>query len=127
MKVTKRQLRRIIREAHGGAKGSFPERYGDAHERSGHGGYREYGADEVEYTSRAGSLGEESNMYVLERSGVGWGEKFFVELDGRNNVIWGPLAGAQKFKDTPAAEEMQKEIDRIEGFFTRIRPTSFFE
>ena len=63
----------------------------------------------------------------MERSGVGWGEKFFVELTGRNDVIWGPLAGAQKFKDTPSAEEVQKEIDRIEGFYTRIRPSSFFE
>jgi len=65
--------------------------------------------------------------YVLERSGVGWGEKFFVELDGRNNVHWGPLASAYKFRDTPAAEKMQKEIDRLEGFYTRVRPTSFFE
>ena len=127
MKITKRQLRRIIKETYGGAKGPFPGRYGDAHKRSGHGGYREYGADEVEYTSRAGSLGEESNMYVLERSGVGWGEKFFVELDGRNGVHWGPLDSAQKFRDTPAAEKMQKEIDRLEGFYTRVRPTSFFE
>ena len=30
MKITRRQLRRIIREAHGGARGSFPERYGAA-------------------------------------------------------------------------------------------------
>ena len=98
MKITQRQLRKIIKEAYGGASGPFPERYGDAHER-----------------------------YVLERSGVGWGEKFFVELTGRNDVIWGPLAGAQKFKDTPSAEKMQKEIDRVEGSYTRIQPTSFFE
>ena len=112
MKITRRQLRRIIKETFGGAKGPFSGRYGDAHER---------------YTSRAGTLGEESENYVLERSGVGWGEKFFVELDGRNGVHWGPLANAQKFRDTPAAEEMQKEIDRLEGFYTRVRLSSFFE
>jgi hypothetical protein len=112
MKITRRQLRRIIKEAHGGALGSYPRRYGDAHER---------------YTSRAGALGEDSENYVLERSGVGWGEKFFVELDGRNGVHWGPLANAQKFKDAPAADQMQKEIDRLEGLNTRVRPTSFFE
>ena len=64
--------------------------------------------------------------YVLERSGVGWGEKFFVELDGRNNVHWGPLASAQKFQDTLSAEEMQKEIDYLEGMYTRVQPSSFF-
>ena len=112
MRITRRQLRRIIKETYGGAKGSFPGRYGDAHEQ---------------YTSRAGTLGEDSENYVLERSGVGWGEKFFVELDGRNGVHWGPLASAQKFRDTPAAEKMQKEIDRLEGFYTRVQPTSSFE
>jgi len=30
MKITRRQLRRIIREVHGGAKGPFPDRYGTA-------------------------------------------------------------------------------------------------
>ena len=110
MRITRRQLRRIIKEAYGGALGPFPDRYGD-----------------VKYTSRAGSLGEASENYVLERSGVGWGEKFFVELDGRNGAHWGPLDNAQKFKDTPSAEKMQKEIDRLEGLYTQIRPTSFFE
>ena len=47
MKLTKSQLLKIIREelneAHGGALGSFPERYGDAHEKR-----RQVAPDELE-------------------------------------------------------------------------------
>lgn len=48
MKITKRQLRRIIKESL----------------KEGHGGYREYGEDEAEYTSRTGTLGESQPMKV---------------------------------------------------------------
>ena len=48
MKITKRQLRRIIRESL----------------KEGHGGYREYGEDEMVRDSRAGTMGETQPMRV---------------------------------------------------------------
>ena len=51
MKITKRQLRRMIRES------ILTE---------GHGGYRDYGDDEVVYTSAAGTMyGEEEVEWVV--------------------------------------------------------------
>ena len=51
MKITKRQLRRIIKES---------------------GGFRDYGEDEIEYTSRAGTLGETNPEYAdSHESGIG--------------------------------------------------------
>jgi hypothetical protein len=59
---------------------------------------------------------------VLERLSTIQVENFFVEIDGKNNVVWGPLAGAHKCKDIPSAEKVQKEIDIIEDFAPLIRP-----
>jgi hypothetical protein len=98
MKITKRQLRRIIREAHGGAGGSFPERYGDAHER-----------------------------YVVERSGVSWDERFFVKLAGGNTIVYGPFEQAKKFPSKISAEEANATIDEIDGYYARVQPASFFQ
>ena len=100
MKITKRQLRRIIREAHGGAGGSFPERYGDAHEK-----------------------------YVVERSGVGADERFFVEVTGwrPERIVYGPFEQAKKFPSKISAERVQVTIDEIDGFYTRVQPVSFFQ
>ena len=48
MKITRKQLRSIIRESL----------------KEGHGGYREYGEDEMVRDSRAGSMGETQPMRV---------------------------------------------------------------
>jgi hypothetical protein len=90
----------IIREAHGGAGGSFPERYGDAHEK-----------------------------YVVERSGVGADERFFVEVTGwrPERIVYGPFEQAKKFPSKISAERVQVTIDEIDGFFTRVQPVSFFQ
>jgi len=87
MRITRRQLRRVIKEA---VDGPPP--------------------------------------YVLERSGVGFDERFFVEVrwdDGR--VIFGSLEQAQEYNDLSVAEDLVKMIDMKEGLYTRVRSTSFFE
>jgi len=88
MKITRRQLRRVIREA---IQGPPP--------------------------------------YVLERSGVGWDEKFFVEMTGwrPERIVYGPLEQAKQFPSEAEAQESQVTIDEMDGFYTRIRPVSFFE
>ena len=89
MKITKSQLRRIIKEAVQGPP------------------------------------------YVLERSGVGWNEKFLVGvkmgLRGDDLVEWGSFERAQRFDSEPAAEGYQRIIDDLEGLYTRIQPASIFE
>jgi hypothetical protein len=65
--------------------------------------------------------------YVLERSGVGWEERFFVEIASANAVTFGPFEQAEQFTDLPTAEKVQGEIDRIEGYFTRATSASFFK
>ncbi len=100
MRITRHQLRRIIREAYGGARESYPERYGDAHER-----------------------------YVVERSGVGADERFFVEVTGwrPEKIVYGPFEQAKRFSSKINAEKVQVTIDEMDGFFTRVQPVSFFE
>jgi|GEM_PF-3060162 hypothetical protein len=89
MKITKSQLRRIIKEAVQGPP------------------------------------------YVLERSGVGWNERFLVGvksgLRGDDLVEWGSFERAQRFDSEPAAEGYQRIIDDLEGLYTRIQPASIFE
>ena len=89
MKITKSQLRRIIKEAVQGPP------------------------------------------YVLERSGVGWNEKFLVGvkmgLRGDDLVEWGSFERAQRFDSESAAEGYQRIIDDLEGLYTRIQPMSTFE
>ena len=98
MKITKRQLRRIIREAVQGP---------------------------------ASSLYNEDPPYVLERSGVGWNEKFLVGIKrgfrGDELAEWGSLERAQRFDSESAAEGYQRIIDDLEGFYTRIQPMNTFE
>lgn len=65
--------------------------------------------------------------YVLERSGVAWSERFFVKIASANTVTFGPFEQAEQFTDLPAAEKVQREIDRIEGYFTRASSASAFE
>lgn len=90
MRVTKNQLKRIIREA---------------------------------VQSRS--------PYVLERSGVGWNERFLagVKMGRRGDDLteWGPFDRAQRFDSESAAKGYQRIIDDLEGFYTRIQPASIFE
>ena len=67
--------------------------------------------------------------YVLERSGVGADERFFVEVTGwrPERIVYGPFEQAKKFPSKISAERVQVTIDEIDGFFTRVQPVSFFQ
>ena len=89
MKITKRQIRRIIKEAV-----------------------------------------TEQPPYVLERSGVHFSERFFVEVitGGRQDkIMYGSFDEAQQFSSGAEAEKMQDLIDEIDGFWVRIKAVRFFE
>ena len=89
MKITKSQLRRIIKEAVQGPP------------------------------------------YVLERSGVGWNEKFLVGIKrgfrGDELAEWGALERAWRFDSESAAEGYQRIIDDLEGTYTRVQSVSVFK
>jgi len=88
MRITRRQLRRIIKEAI-----------------------------------------TEPPPYVLERSGVGADERFFVEVTGwrPEKIVYGPFEQAKQFSTEDEALRVQVTIDEMDGFHTRVRPVSFFE
>jgi hypothetical protein len=67
--------------------------------------------------------------YVLERSGVGADERFFVEVTGwrPEKIVYGPFEQAKQFSTEDEALRVQVTIDEMDGFHTRVRPVSFFE
>lgn len=78
--------------------------------------------------------------YVLERSGVGWNERFMSDINrgGRSadlvasgwspdEVEWGPLERAQRFDNQETAEEFQRMVDDLTGLYTNIQSPSIFE
>ena len=72
----------------------------------------------------------EQPPYVLERSGVGYDERFFVEVitGGRQDkIVYGSFDEAQQFSTDTEAEKMQDLIDEIDGFWVRIKAVRFFE
>jgi len=69
----------------------------------------------------------ETPPYVLERSGVSWDERFFVEIVGGRTIVYGPFELAEQFLSIQDAERAQRIIDDIDGYYTSVRPTSFFQ
>jgi hypothetical protein len=67
--------------------------------------------------------------YVLERSGVGADERFFVEIAGwrPEKIVYGPFEQAKQFSTEDEALKVQTTIDEMDGFYTRIRSVKFFE
>ena len=65
--------------------------------------------------------------YILERSGVSWDERFFVEVAGANTIVYGPPEQAEEFPDVTSAEEIQQLIDDVDGYYTRVVAASFFK
>ena len=66
-------------------------------------------------------------MYVLERSGVTWSERFYV---GTTTFlpwsIWGDLEQACKFQNKSEAVRASYRIDG-EGFYTTVEEYNEFE
>jgi hypothetical protein len=71
----------------------------------------------------------EQPPYVLERSGVGADERFFVEVTGwrPEKIVYGPFEKAKQFSTEDEALRVQVTIDEMDGFFTRVQSASFFE
>jgi len=62
----------------------------------------------------------ENEQWVLERSGVSWSQKFFVDFDGMDGK-WSLPRHAKKFNSYDEAVATAKRIDREIGF--RVRPS----
>ena len=63
-------------------------------------------------------------MYVLERSGVTWSEKFYVGTTTLSPwFIWGDLEQAHKFINKSQAVRTSYRIDE-EGFYTTVEEYS---
>ena len=60
-------------------------------------------------------------MFVIERSGVSWSEKFY---SGHNYMTslptWGPLEYAVEYRSKSSAVSMSYRIDDEEGIFTTV-------
>ncbi len=133
MKITRRQLRRIIREAVGD---QLPYSMGgpwvdkDAPVGKGASQYDDLDMELADKEIEA-SMGWESadEWYVVERTGASWDERFFVEMTGwrPERIVYGPFDKAKGFTTEAEAEKVQVTIDEMDGYHTRIQPASFFQ
>ena len=69
-------------------------------------------------------------MYVLERSGVTWEEKFYSRDNFESDVlrdIFSSLALAKKFRSRPIAEAAKDRLDQELGVYTSVVNVDIFE
>ena len=60
-------------------------------------------------------------MFVIERSGVTWGERFYVGHNYMTNApSWGPLNYAVEYHNKSRAVSMSYRIDDEEGIYTTV-------
>ena len=62
-------------------------------------------------------------MYVLERSGVTWEEKFYSRDNFKSDAlgdIFSSLALAKKFRSRPIAEAARDRLDEEIGIYTSV-------
>jgi hypothetical protein len=66
-------------------------------------------------------------MFVIERSGVTWGERFYVGHNYMTNTpSWGPLNYAVEYHNKSRAVSMSYRIDDEEGIYTTIENVEDF-
>lgn len=65
-------------------------------------------------------------MYVIERGGVTWAERFYAGRNFSNLPLWGSLDEAVKFSDKTRAVKMSYRIDDEEGCSTRVEEFEIF-
>jgi hypothetical protein len=60
-------------------------------------------------------------MFVIERSGVTWGERFYIGHSHMTNTpTWGPLNCAVEYYNKSRAVSMSYRIDDEEGIYTTV-------
>jgi hypothetical protein len=66
-------------------------------------------------------------MFVIERGGVTWGERFYVGHNYMTNTpTWGPLNHAVEYHNKSRAVSMSYRIDDEEGIYTTVENTEDF-
>lgn len=66
-------------------------------------------------------------MFVIERSGVGWAERFYAGKSTFSPIaLWGNLDEAHKFEDKRKAVRASYRVDE-EGHYTTVEEYSKFE
>lgn len=65
-------------------------------------------------------------MYIIERVGVKWSERFYSGRNFSNLPVWGCLEHAIIFNNKSKAVRMGYQIDDEEGINTRIEEFSSF-
>ena len=66
-------------------------------------------------------------MFVIERGGVGWDERFYSGHNTMNaRPCWGPLNCAIVFHNSSRAISMSYRIDDEEGFCTTVEAVDNF-
>lgn len=66
-------------------------------------------------------------MFVIERGGVSWGERFYVGHNYHNLPTWGPLDYAVEYQNKSRAVSMSYRIDDEEGICTTVENVESFD
>jgi hypothetical protein len=66
-------------------------------------------------------------MFVIERGGVTWGERFYGGHNYMTNApTWGPLDRAVEYHNQSRAVSMSYRIDDEEGIYTTVESVEDF-
>jgi hypothetical protein len=69
---------------------------------------------------------QETDMYVLERSGVGFNERFYIGYKQHQGALWGEIRKAVTYLDKAEAQKQSDRIDRLDGLYTHVSDRSDF-
>ena len=65
-------------------------------------------------------------MFVIERGGVAWAERFYTGKGIFNESLWGSIDHAYKFPRQSEANSMSHRIDDEDGFYTTVESENTF-
>ena len=65
-------------------------------------------------------------MYILERSGVRFDEKFYTGYKQHVGALWGTARKAQIYSSKDEAQAASERIEDMDGIYTRVSDRSDF-